>query len=162
MLRPMDASALQNSVVEPATIEDLPRLIDLLGDLFREEHDFEPNPAAQERGLRLIFENPSRGRIFVLRKGERILGMVNLLFTVSTAHGGQAILMEDLVIFPEFRRQGCGELLMNYVIDFARRRGFVRITLLTDRLSTGSQAFFTRFGFVHSEMVPMRLVLDPS
>ena len=155
----METTALQETRVEPATIEDLPRLIELLGDLFREEADFEPNAAAQERGLRLILENPARGRIFAVRKGQQILGMVNLLFTVSTAHGGHAILMEDVVIFPEYRGQGYGTLLLEHVIAYARRKDFVRITLLTDRISVESQRFFQRFGFAHSEMVPMRLVL---
>lgn len=155
----MENTSSQEVRVEPATIEELPRLIDLLGDLFREGTDFEPNAAAQERGLRLILDNPSRGRIFVVRKGQQIVGMVNLLFTVSTAHGGQAILLEDVVIAPEYRGLGFGAKLMEHVIQYARRKDFVRITLLTDRISTDSQRFFQRFGFVRSEMVPMRLVL---
>mgnify|MGYP003609825989 CR=1 FL=1 len=155
----MENTSSQEVRVEPATIEELPRLIDLLGDLFREEADFEPNAAAQERGLRLILENPTRGRIFVVRKGQQIVGMVNLLFTVSTAHGGHAILLEDVVIAAEYRDLGYGAKLMEHVIQYARRKDFVRITLLTDRISTDSQRFFQRFGFVRSEMVPMRLVL---
>ena len=145
--------------IEPATIEDLPQLIDLLRELFETEADFHPDRKAQERGLRLILENPSRGRIFVLRSGHRILGMVNLLFTISTALGGHAIVMEDVVILPEYRGQGHGTRLLNHVIDFATRKDFVRITLLTDRISTESQKFFQRSGFVHSEMIPMRLLL---
>ena len=145
--------------IEPATLEDLPQLVALLHELFEAEADFHPDRDAQERGLHLILENPSRGRIFVLRKGHRILGMVNLLFTVSTAHGGHAILMEDVIILPEYRGQGHGTLIMQHVLDFARRKNFVRITLLTDRISVASQRFFQKFGFVLSEMIPMRLVL---
>lgn len=154
----MPATPIQPHI-EPATIEDLPQLIELLRDLFEAEADFVPDRDAQERGLRLILENPSRGRIFVLRAGHRILGMVNLLFTVSTAHGGHAVLMEDVIILPEYRGQGHGSKLLAHVIDFARRKDFVRITLLTDRLSVESQKFFAKFGFAHSEMIPMRLLL---
>lgn len=154
----MPASPTQ-SHIEPATIEDLPQLIELLRDLFEAEADFHPDRTFQERGLRLILEHPSRGRIFVLRAGHRILGMVNLLFTISTAHGGHAIQMEDVIILPEYRGQGHGSNLLKHVIDFARRKDFVRITLLTDRISVASQNFFTKFGFTHSEMIPMRLLL---
>ena len=52
--------------IEQATLEDLPQLTDLLIDLFAQEGDFEPNRAKQMRGLRLILEQPNRGRIFVL------------------------------------------------------------------------------------------------
>ena len=157
---PIMSTATQEARVEPATLEDLPQLVELLGELFETEADFQPDRVAQERGLHLILENPSRGRIFVLRRGHRILGMVNLLFTVSTAHGGHAVLMEDVIILPEYRGQGNGSRLMNHVLDFARRKDFVRITLLTDRISVESQRFFQKFGFVYSEMIPMRLILS--
>jgi GNAT superfamily N-acetyltransferase len=145
--------------IETATVEDMPKLIDLLGDLFLEESEFAPNPHAQERGLRLIVENPSRGRIFALRKGPQTIGMANLVFTVSTAEGGHAVLLEDVFVLPEYRGQGLGALLVEHIIEFARKKDFVRITLLTDRISVESQRFFERVGFSHSKMIPMRMIL---
>ena len=79
---------LEQLLIEPATIDDLPQLADLLYDLFSQEADFIPNREKQLRGLRLILEQPNRGRIFVLRAGPRIIGMINLLITISTAEGG--------------------------------------------------------------------------
>jgi RimJ/RimL family protein N-acetyltransferase len=143
--------------IEPATIEDLPLLTELLMDLFAQESDFRPNHANQMRGLRLILEQPSRGRIFVLRSPNQIIGMINLLFTISTAEGGFVILLEDLIINSKFRRQGMGSELLNYAIDYAKQKNFLRITLLTDRMSEGSIAFFEKHGFYRSDMVPMRL-----
>ena len=49
--------------VEPATLADLPELVDLVMELFSLEQDFEPDRRAQEHGLRLILEQPNRGRI---------------------------------------------------------------------------------------------------
>jgi hypothetical protein len=45
-------------------------------------------------------------------------------------------------------------------MDFATKKEFRRITLLTDRISEESQRFFHRFGFKQSHMVPMRLTLS--
>jgi RimJ/RimL family protein N-acetyltransferase len=143
--------------IEPATIEDLPLLTELLMDLFAQESDFRPNHANQMRGLRLILEQPSRGRIFVLRSPNQIIGMINLLFTISTAEGGFVILLEDLIINSGFRRQGMGSELLNYAIDYAKQKNFLRITLLADRMSESSIAFFEKHGFERSDMVPMRL-----
>ncbi|MDB4657737.1 hypothetical protein OAE56_03180, partial [Verrucomicrobiales bacterium] len=56
-----------NVRIEPATLDDLPRLVDLTMALFDMEEDFNPNREKQERGLRCILEQPNRGRIFVLR-----------------------------------------------------------------------------------------------
>src|SRR6202007_2830183 len=88
--------------IEPATIEDLPSLAELLMDLFSQESHFRPNYNNQMRGLRLILEQPSRGRIFVLRSASQIIGMLNLLFTISTAEGGFVILLEDVIISKDF------------------------------------------------------------
>ena len=149
----------QKARIEPATLEDLPRLIDLTMDLFEMEEDFDPDRQKQERGLRAILEQPSRGRIFVVRTDYEIIGMVNVLFTISTVMGGFVINLEDVIIHPDFRRCGYGSQLMTYVIDFAKRKDFMRITLLTDKVSDESQKFFEGFGFSHSHMIPMRLNL---
>src|SRR5215813_10926855 len=75
----------ENVVIEPATEADLDELSELLGELFSHESDFRPDREKLLRGLRLIFEQPSRGRVFVLRRDGAIIGMINLLFTISTA-----------------------------------------------------------------------------
>jgi len=146
--------------VEPATIEDLPALTELVMELFAVSGDFTPDRVTQERGLQLVLEQPSRGRIFVVRNKDRIFGMVNLLFTISTARGGFVILMEDVVIHPQHRGQGYGSMLLRYVMDFAKQKQFKRITLLTDRISAESQTFFQKNGFDYSNMIPMRRIID--
>ncbi|MBL9176902.1 MAG: GNAT family N-acetyltransferase [Verrucomicrobiaceae bacterium] len=145
--------------IEPATIEDLPQLVELLVALFSEEEgDFKPDRSKQEHGLRLILEQPNRGRIFVLRTDHKVIGMVNLLFTISTAEGGLVLIMEDLIIHPQHRNQGYGGRLLGRAIEFAKEKRFKRITLLTDRISADSQSFFQQHGFQFSKMIPMRLV----
>jgi GNAT superfamily N-acetyltransferase len=144
--------------IEPATLEDMPQLVDLLSALFAQEEDFVPDPHKQEHGVRLILEQPSRGRIFVMRTDHMAVAMANLLFTISTAEGGPAVLLEDVIVHPQHRGQGYGSQLVDYVIGFARDKGFRRITLLTDRISAESQSFFQKHGFKFSSMIPMRLV----
>lgn len=146
--------------VEPATIEDLPELVGLVMELFSKSKDFAPDHDVQERGLQLILEQPNRGRIFVLRNDHRIFGMVNLLFTISTAMGGFVIVMEDVIIHPDHRGQGYGTLILQHVLDFAKQRHFKRITLLTDKISEESQEFFKKNGFEYSNMIPMRKIIN--
>ena len=66
---------MNDVVIEPAISEDLDELSSLLGELFSEESDFRPDKDKQLRGLRLIFEQPNRGRVFVLRRERSIVGM---------------------------------------------------------------------------------------
>ena len=147
--------------IEQATLEDLPQLADLLHDLFSHEADFTPNRNKQMRALRLILEQPSRGRIMVIRHNGLILGMMTMLFTISTAEGGFAVWLEDAVIHPGHRGHGYGGKLLRHIIEYTRRKDFVRISLLADRVDQ-SLHFFKDHGFVESTMVPMRLVFPRS
>ena len=146
-------------VIEPATEADLDELSELLVDLFAHESDFRPNKEKQLRGLRLIFEQPNRGRVFVLRRDGAIVGMINLLFTISTAEGGFVVVLEDLVIHKKYQGKGYGKLLLEHAIEFCRQKNFLRITLLTDRPENVAQEFFRKHGFQESSMIPMRLLL---
>jgi len=151
----------EHVVIEPATEADLDELSEMLGGLFSQEGDFRPDKDKQLRGLRLIFEQPSRGRVFVLRQNGAIVGMINLLFTISTAEGGFVILLEDLVIHKQYQGKGYGSKLLQHAIDFAKEKNFLRITLLTDRPENLAQEFFRHHDFVESSMIPMRLWITP-
>jgi len=142
--------------IEPATIEDLPRLADLLYDLFSGVSDFIPDREKHLRGLRLIIEEPGRGRIFVLRNDSIIIGMINLLITISTAEGGFVLVLEDLVIAAPHRGQGYGARLLEYAMDYAKRKNFLRVTLLTDRKNARLKDFYKKHGFVESTLTPLR------
>jgi GNAT superfamily N-acetyltransferase len=155
------ATATDKVVIEPATEADLDELSEMLGGLFAQEGDFRPDKEKQLRGLRLIFEQPSRGRVFVLRRDGAIVGMINLLFTISTAEGGFVMLLEDLVIHKQFQGYGYGAKLLQHAIEFAKQKNFLRITLLTDRPENVAQEFFRKHGFVESSMIPMRLWVTP-
>ena len=151
----------EHVVIEPATEADLDELSGMLGELFAQEGDFRPDKEKQLRGLRLIFEQPSRGRVFVLRQNGAIVGMINLLFTISTAEGGFVILLEDLVVNKKYQGKGYGRKLLEHAIDFAKQKNFLRVTLLTDRPENVAQEFFRHHGFVESSMIPMRLWITP-
>src|SRR5258706_707340 len=143
----------------PVREPELAQLIELLGLLFEAEAEFRPDAGKQEAGLRMILGDPARGRIYVAREARRVVAMSSLLFTVSTAEGGKAAWFEDLIVRPEYRRQGVAAQMLSYVIGEARKEGLVRITLLTDMQNEQSQALYRRAGFVGSPMRPMRLQL---
>jgi ribosomal protein S18 acetylase RimI-like enzyme len=150
----------QQVAIEPATIEDIPQLTELLVDLFTIEGDFKPDRAKHMRGLRLVLEQPSRGRVFVVRHEGRIVGMINLLFTISTAEGGFVLILEDVIVHKDYRQRGYGDMLLKYCLDFAREKNFLRITLLTDRVNEQAQRFFKAHGFCESKMIPLRIYMD--
>jgi GNAT superfamily N-acetyltransferase len=146
--------------ITEATKDDMNGLCELLEVLFAQEAEFRPDRTLQSTGLQQIIDFPERGRILVLREGSLLVGMVNVLFTISTALGGRVALLEDLIVHPAYRGRGAGSELLQAAIHLARSFGCRRITLLTDRTNESAQRFYERQGFNLSEMVPMRLLLE--
>ena len=142
-----------------ATPADIPALCALLDQLFAQEAEFTPDRAAQQRGLAAILDDPTVGEILVASEGERIVAMVNLLYTVSTALGERVALLEDMVVAAGARGAGLGSALLERAIAHARERGCRRITLLTDADNAAAQRFYARHGFGPSPMIPLRLAL---
>jgi ribosomal protein S18 acetylase RimI-like enzyme len=141
----------------PGTMADVPQLCELLSLLFEQESDFVPDARRQTRALEMIVSQPEVGRIFCAVEGGTVVGMVSVLFTVSTAEGGRAAWLEDMIVHPARRRGGIGGHLLQTAIAGAKNAGCTRITLLTDDTNAAAQKFYRRAGFVRSQMIPLRL-----
>ncbi len=147
--------------IELAAEADIPRLCELLAILFTQEAEFSPNPALQADALHAILGSPEAGAVLVWREAGEIVGMVTLLYTVSTFLGGRVALLEDMVVDPAQRGRGNGRELLRGAIEHARNAGCRRITLLTDAHNVAAHMFYEKFGFKSSFMQPYRLQLTP-
>ncbi len=145
--------------ITQATADDIEGMADLLLSLFDQEADFRPDRSRQVQGLKLILSAPHTGCLLVAREAGQVVGMVSLLFTVSTAMGQPVCWLEDMVVKQDRRGGGLGSRLLAHAIAFAQQKGLGRITLLTDRVNEQAQRFYARHGFTLSEMTPMRLIV---
>lgn len=142
--------------IDQASEQDLSVMAGLLAELFAQESDFHPDHARQLAGLRLILNHPERGRLFVARVDGEVAGMANALITVSTAEGGEVVILEDVIVRERHRRLGIGRRLVGHVLDWAAGQGMRRVSLLTDADNAGAQAFYAGLGFQPSGMRVMR------
>ena len=71
--------------IAKAIPEDIPSLCKFLELLFSQESEFKPDMTLQSAGLQQIIDYPERGQILVLRQADSIVGMVSVLFSISTA-----------------------------------------------------------------------------
>ena len=146
--------------IEMATTSDVPMLCILLDCLFSQEVEFKPDHKTQSRGLEMILNNNNIGNIFVAKKNEKIIGMVILLYTASTALGERVALLEDMVVSPDERELGIGSMLLDHAVKYAIEKGCKRITLLTDKMNIRAQKFYKQHKFNYSSMIPFRMIIN--
>ena len=147
--------------IRKAVTEDIPSLATLLGLLFEQEKEFTVDYDRQTKGLEMIISQPEVGQLLVAERPDgEIVGMVSLLFTISTALGGKVALLEDMVVLPEERRHGYGSVLVAAALELAKEKECKRITLLTDFDDLAAERFYQKHGFSLSAMVPLRQIIE--
>lgn len=151
---------MMNLEIRIATNNDLDELVGLLNELFTQDIEFEPNDEIQKSGLEKIVCNPEIGEILVLRMNNKVIGMVSLLYSISTALGGKVAILEDMIIDKNYRNKGFGKQLLQEAINFSVKRNCLRITLLTDFNNDIAIHFYKGFGFKKSDMIPLRLITN--
>lgn len=146
--------------IRTAEVKDIPNLCILLQTIFTQEIEFIPDEKLQVAGLTEIIKGPEIGDIVIATEGNSIVGMVNLLYTISTALGGIVAILEDMVVSPNVRGKGIGSELLNFSFELAKSRSCLRITLLTDNDNESAHRFYKRHGFTRSSMVAFRKSLS--
>ena len=142
--------------IRPALPNDLSAITELLGELFRIERDFAPDPARQRKGLRMLFRLPERVLVLVAERENQVIGTCAVHDGVSTAEGAQVAVLEDLVVAEPFRRMGIGGALLAAAETYAWQRGAHRLQLLADHTNTSALAFYARHGWESTQLVALR------
>jgi len=138
---------------------DIHELCNLLDSLFTQEKEFKVDREAQIHGLESIILNKDSGVILLARSNGKVIAMVNILYTISTALGGRVALLEDMVVAPTERDMGVGSKLLEYAMEFAFNNSCKRITLLSDENNAGAHRFYEKHGFNQSSMIVFRKLL---
>ena len=150
--------AKEQYAVRAARPKDMARMVGLLDLLFAIEADFRPDPARQRQGLALLLDD-ERARVLVAERADGVVGMCTGQLVVSTAEGGPALLVEDVVVDPDHRGRGVGRALLAALADWARGRGVRRLQLLADGSNGPALAFYDRLGWRATALVCRRLTL---
>jgi GNAT superfamily N-acetyltransferase len=143
--------------IRPACTEDIPRLCDLLADLFARETDFEPDQGRQARGLSLLVHDQSgRSLVLVAVSREEIVGMCSVQTLISTAEGGPVGLVEDVIVRADCRGQGIGANLLDTAIAWSKTRNMSRLQFLTDRGNSPTLAFYSTCRWSPTSLICLR------
>lgn len=139
----------------PARHEDVDQLVALLRLLFAVEEDFSFDAGKQRQGLVMLLHTKG-GCILVAEAVGRVIGMCTGQVVISTAEGGPAVLVEDMVVDPAHRRRGVGRALIKAMTRWAEEQGATRLQLLADRNNPPALAFYERIGWQSTALICLR------
>lgn len=144
--------------VRPARAADIDILVPLLRALFTIEADFAADGEKQRRGLQMLLES-DRACLLVAENESKVVGMCSGQLVISTAEGGPALLVEDVVVDVSFRGRGVGRMLIEVLKEWAATNNASRLQLLADRNNTPALEFYRRLGWKTTELICLRIHL---
>jgi GNAT superfamily N-acetyltransferase len=143
--------------IRPARPEDIPRMCELLADLFSVETDFEVDVVKQVKGLSMLVTAPSASSVVLVAVMDRkVVGMATIQTLVSTAEGGRVGLVEDVIVDSRFRCRNVGTLLIEGTTAWSRDQGLTRLQLLTDRENHQALNFYASRGWTSTKLICLR------
>ncbi|MFT5730268.1 MAG: ribosomal protein S18 acetylase RimI-like enzyme [Desulforhopalus sp.] len=142
-------------MIRRATREDIQSLIPLLRLLFSIEEDFSFDAKKQQKGLTLLIEQGSAA-IFIAEYNGETVGMVTGQLLISTAEGGPALVVEDLVVDPHHRNKKIARYLLQALGNWAEERGAHRMQLLADTSNKEALSFYKKCGWTQTKLICLR------
>lgn len=118
------------------------------------------NLVKQEQGIRLMLAS-NQAVVLVAEVGAGVVGMCSGQLLISTAEGAPVCLVEDVVLFPEYRHMGIGSRLLAAVIEWTTRQNGCRLQLLADRSNREGLEFYRANGWKSTQLICLRKMIEP-
>jgi len=123
--------------------------------LFAVEADFDFDAARQRQGLAMLLAQET-AVILVAEAEGLVVGMCSGQSIISTAEGGFALLVEDVVVAEPWQGKGVGRELLAALEQWAAARKIGRLQLLADRNNAAALEFYRKLGWQGTELVCRR------
>jgi GNAT superfamily N-acetyltransferase len=141
--------------VRPAVSGDIAVLTMLLKLLFSLETDFCFDASRQQKGLEMLLAHPL-ARVFVAEVEQMVIGMCSGQIVISTAEGGPALLVEDVVVRSDWQGRKAGSLLLDALSRWAIGKGISRLQLLADNTNQKALGFYKKLGWQTTNLIALR------
>ncbi|MBI5633270.1 MAG: GNAT family N-acetyltransferase [Nitrospirae bacterium] len=149
--------------IRPAREDDIPRICDLLTELFSIEADFTADREKQSRGLSLLLQDRSGSSVVIVaERDNEVIGVCSVQTLISTAEGGPVGLLEDLIVQKHYRGNGIGTELLAWIGRWCMAKKIRRLQLLRDSANNKALEFYVRNGWNSTSLVCMRKLLSIS
>lgn len=131
-------------LIRQATATDLPDLIELLKGM-DEEAGIDPDEALTI--WRKVSEYPYY-KVFVVEDNQRIIGTCSLIIIDNLGHKGTNLAVaESMIVCQEYRGQGIGSKLMQFVMEKAKEEHCYKLMLSSNKKRMRAHKFYEQLGF---------------
>jgi len=117
----------RNFAIRPATIRDVPIILELIRDLATYERAPHDVTATEEQLTDVLFGEKQAAEVLLAFEGDTPIGFAVFFHNFSTWLGRPGLYLEDLFVRPEHRGKGYGRALLVYLAGIACDRGCGRM-----------------------------------
>ena len=129
-----------------ATVTDAADIVAFQLAMARETEELELDAEVVARGVRAVFDRPSRGRYFVAEDGGEVIASLLITYEWSDWRDGDIWWVQSVYVHPDHRKVGAFKALYRHAEQAARDAGAVGIRLYVDEHNEGAQAAYVRLG----------------
>src|SRR5437016_12315945 len=112
----------ENVIIRPATVADVPIILELIRALATYERAPDDVTATEESLAEVLFGKKPAAEVLLLFENETAAGFAVFFHNFSTWLGRPGLYLEDLFVRPEHRGKGYGRALLVQLAKIARER----------------------------------------
>src|SRR6266478_2123341 len=141
-----------------ADVSDLEALLEFV----KAYYDFDEIPYRSEEirtALGILLNDPSLGRVWMIRYGDKAVGHAILTFGYDLEFDGRQATITELFVAPEYRSRGLGSKMINLIEETCRQMGIGALELQVERDNLRAQSLYRKLGFLAHDRIPMSKML---
>jgi len=139
---------MANIRIVPATVDDVPLILEMVRGLAEYEHLAQECVATEEQFRRTLFGDRPAAEVLLAYDGPECAGFALFFTNYSTFLGKAGIYLEDLFVKPQFRRRGLGFALLSKLAELALERDCGRVEWAVLDWNQPSIEFYQKLGAV--------------
>jgi ribosomal protein S18 acetylase RimI-like enzyme len=112
-----------------------------------------PTEEEMENVFKEALSMPEHIMIFVSEVDDEVVGYANTWTDYSIWSRGKILTVDDLYIAAPYRRNGIGEKMMEYLIEFTKQNGYRRVQLHAELTNDRAHSLYRKLGFVEEDIM---------
>ena len=136
-----------NTIITPATLDDLPNMVDFQLKMASETEGLELDKTVLERGIESALNDSGKARYFIAKNNDKTVGMLMITTEWSDWRAGWVWWIQSVYVIPEMRGEGVFGALYSYVKELVTEMHDVMgIRLYVDKRNLRAQKVYEAVG----------------